>query len=236
MNIEKGFKFVFQEKNWLGKIVVGGLMILFSFLIIPLLIYYGYLVEVTKRTVKGEEQILPEWDNIGHKIALGFKLAVIIIVYLLPFLILIGLSIPFTDFEFDNMRSREIVLLIPMLVSNFLFRGEFTGISLLFFFSSLIYIVLFILILPFIVGKFSENESINDAFAISDILSMFRDNFGDAVVIFLLTVFLQLLASLGIVLCFVGILLTGFWASVVQYYLYGELYKKSLKTKPTMGI
>ncbi|CUS98006.1 hypothetical protein JGI17_10372 [Candidatus Kryptonium thompsonii] len=24
MNIERGFKFVFQEKNWFGKVVVGG--------------------------------------------------------------------------------------------------------------------------------------------------------------------------------------------------------------------
>jgi len=231
MNIERGFKFVFQEKNWLGKIVVGGLMILFSFLIIPLLIYYGFLVEVTRRTIKDETQLLPDWDNIGHKIALGFKLAVIIIVYLLPFAILIALSVPFSDFEFDHMRTREIVLLIPMLISNFLFRGEMSGISLLFFLSALVYIILFVLILPFIVSKFAENESINDAFAISDILSMFRENLGDAILVFLLVVFLQILASLGIVLCFVGVLLTGFWASVVQYYLYGELYKKSLKAR-----
>lgn len=231
MNIERGFKFVFQEKNWFGKVVVGGLMILFSFLIIPLLIYYGYLVEVTKRTIKEETQLLPDWDNMKQKIANGFKLLVIIIVYLIPFLVLFIISLPFAKMEFENFNAREITAFIMLSLSNLLFKQQMTGISILFFISSLIYLLLFTLILPFIVGKFAENESINDAFAISDIFSMFRDNIGEAVIVFLLTIFLQLLASLGFALCFVGIFLTGFWASVVQYYLYGELYKKATQIR-----
>lgn len=226
MNIERGFKFVFREKNWFGKIVVGALMILFSFLIIPLLIYLGYLVEVTKRTIKDESELLPDWDNIGRKLANGFKLLVIIMVYLIPFFILLFLSVPFAKFEIDSFENREIVALIPTLI-----KGEFSGVSLLFFFSSIVYAVLFALILPFVVGKFAENESINDAFTISDIFSMFRDNVGDAVIVFLLSIFVQLLASLGFALFFVGVFLTGFWANIVVYYLYGELYKKSLRAK-----
>ena len=231
MNIERGFRFVFQERNWFGKIIVGGVMMIFSFLIIPLLIYYGYLVEVAKRTIKEEQQLLPEWDEIGRKLANGFKLAVIIIVYLIPFFILLGISFPFSTLEFENFKSREIITYIMPLPPNLFLKWELTGISFLLFLSSLVYIILFALILPFIIGKFAENESINDAFAISDIFSMFRDNIGDAIIVFLLTIFLQLLASLGFVLCFVGILLTGFWASIVQYYLYGELYKKAKTTK-----
>ncbi len=226
MNIERGFRFVFQEKNWFGKIVIGGLMILFSFLILPLLIYLGYLVEVTKRTIKDEAELLPDWDNIGRKLANGFKLLVIILVYLIPFLMLLFLSIPFVEFEIDSFKNREIIALVPMLI-----EGEFSWIPILFFLSSILYVLLFTLILPFVIGKFAENESINDAFAISDIFSMFMENFGDAVIIFLLSVFIQLLASLGFVLCFVGVLLTGFWANVVVYYFYGELYKKSLRAR-----
>jgi hypothetical protein len=231
MNIERGFKFVFQEKNWFGKVVVGGLMLLFSFLIAPLLIYYGYLVDVTRRTIKEEPQLLPDWDDIGQKIADGFKLFVIIIVYLIPFLVLLVISLPFAEIEFENFKSREITAFIMLFLSNLFFKLELTGISILFAISSLVYILLFVLILPFIVGKFAESESISDAFAISDIFSMLRNNTGEAVIVFLLTIFLQLLASLGLALCFIGIFLTGFWASVVQYYLYGELYKKATQTR-----
>ncbi len=80
-----------------------------------------------------------------------------------------------------------------------------------------------------IVGKYAENESLNDAFAISDISKMLRENFGDAVIVFLLTVFVQILASLGIVFFFIGVIFTGFWANVVVYYLYGELYSKATR-------
>jgi hypothetical protein len=112
MNIERGFKFVFQEKNWLAKVVVGGLMILFSFLIIPLLIYLGYLIEVTKRVIKSEEQLLPDWDNIGRKISNGFKFLVVIIVYLIPLFLLLALSAPFFKSDFNGFRGREIVAML----------------------------------------------------------------------------------------------------------------------------
>ncbi len=217
MNIERGFKFVFQEKNWLAKIVVGGLMILLSFLIIPMLIYYGYLVEVTRRVIKGEEQLLPDWDNIGHKILNGFKILVVILVYLLPPILLLVLSV-FFKMEFNGFKSREIVAMLN--------SGD---ISWLFLLSAFIYIILFYLALPFIIGKYAENESLNDAFAFSEVLKMLRDNFGDAVIVFLLSVFVSLLASLGFVFFFIGIIFTGFWANVVVYYLYGELYLKATR-------
>lgn len=232
MNIERGFRFVFQEKNWLGKVAVGGLIALFSFLIFPLLIYLGYLVEVTKRTIKDEPQLLPDWDNIGQKLANGFKLFVILLVYLVPFFILYFISfMQLTRSEIDGFRSREITALIPMFI-----EAEFWGFSILLLFLSILYVILFLLILPFVVGKFVESESINDAFAISEIFSMLKNNLGDAVVILLLTVLLQFLASLGVVLCFVGVLFTGFWANVVMYYLYGELYKKILRARATASI
>jgi len=219
MNIERGFKFVFQEKNWLAKIVVGGLMILFSFLIIPLLIYYGYLVEVTRRVIKGEEQLLPDWDNIGHKISNGFKILVVILVYLIPPILLLVLS-SFFEADFNGFKNREIVAMLN--------SGD---IYWLFLISAFIYFILFDLALPFIIGRYAENESLNDAFAFSEILEMFRNNFGDAVIVLLLSVFLSLLASLGFVIFLIGIVFTAFWANVVVCYLYGELYLKASKSK-----
>jgi len=219
MNIERGFKFVFQEKNWLAKIVVGGLMILFSFLIIPLLIYYGYLVEVTRRVIKGEEQLLPDWDNIGHKISNGFKILVVILVYLIPPILLLVLP-SFFEADFNGFKNREIVAMLN--------SGD---IYWLFLISAFIYFILLELALPFIIGRYAENESLNDAFAFSEILEMFRNNFGDAVIVFLLSVFVSLLASLGFVIFLIGIVFTAFWANVVVYYLYGELYLKASKSK-----
>jgi len=219
MNIERGFKFVFQEKNWLAKIVVGGLMILFSFLIIPLLIYYGYLVEVTRRVIKGEEQLLPDWDNIGHKISNGFKILVVILVYLIPPILLLVLP-SFFEADFNGFKNREIVAMLN--------SGD---IYWLFLISAFIYFILFELALPFIIGRYAENESLNDAFAFSEILEMFRNNFGDAVIVLLLSVFLSFLASLGFVIFLIGIVFTAFWANVVVYYLYGELYLKASKSK-----
>jgi hypothetical protein len=128
------------------------------------------------------------------------------------------LSAPFFNSDFNGFRGREIVAM--------LYLGDF---SWLFLLSAFVYLILLYLALPFIVGKYAENESLNDAFAISDISKMLRENFGDAVIVFLLTVFVQILASLGIVFFFIGVIFTGFWANVVVYYLYGELYSKATR-------
>ena len=220
MDIERAFKFVFSERNWFGKIVIGGVMILFAFLIVPIFIYYGYLVEVARRVINQSEEILPEWDNIGRKIADGFKLVIIFIVYFLPALVLFTIPAMFGEYA-----PKEEFPTAFLSFKEFDFEVTFTGISLLFALTGLIYTLFVVLISPFIVGKFAETGVMGDAFQISEIVGMFRENIGDAVIVLLLSVAVQFVASLGMALCFIGVFLTGFWAYTVQYFLYGELYR-----------
>jgi hypothetical protein len=219
MDIERAFKFVFQEKNWLGKIVIGGLMVLFSIFIIPYLIYYGYLVELTHRTIRNEVELLPNWNNIIGKLGNGFKFMIVEFVYFIPGIILISIGAFLAgELRIEYREIRRVTLtLLPV-------GFEASEFGILFIISGIIYYVFLLLIMPFIVGRFAEDMNITAAFDISDIVAMFRSNIGNAIIVLLLVIAISIIASLGIALCFIGIFLTIVWANFVQFYLYGNLY------------
>lgn len=56
--------------DWLGRIVIGGVLGLLSFLVVPTFAVFGYLVRVLERTVAGDDAP-PEFDDWGDLLAKG---------------------------------------------------------------------------------------------------------------------------------------------------------------------
>ena len=88
---EKAFIFPFEDKNWVSKFLIGGLLILVSYVIpiIPLVFVFGYIIRAMRHTIETGESRLPEWENwtdLGVKGVLG---ALIYFIYLLPGLVLL---------------------------------------------------------------------------------------------------------------------------------------------------
>ncbi|MCJ7508641.1 MAG: DUF4013 domain-containing protein [candidate division Zixibacteria bacterium] len=87
-NIGRAFSFMFEDKGWLGKIVIGGLFCLLSLVVVGIPFVFGYMLEMAKRSSENKEIPLPEWDNLGDKFIRGLIYFVILIIYSLPGLIL----------------------------------------------------------------------------------------------------------------------------------------------------
>jgi hypothetical protein len=87
-SIKALLKFPFKEREWRGRFLIGVLLYLACF--IPFLglaagmIIYGYIIQVMRRASKGEDLVMPAWDDWGGMLKDGFLGAVIQIVYLLP--------------------------------------------------------------------------------------------------------------------------------------------------------
>ena len=90
MDIGKSFGYVFDDDEWITKVLIAaailGLGILFSWmLLIPLIIALfllgGYGVEITRRVIRGDTQVLPKWDNWGELLVDGLKAWIIELVY-----------------------------------------------------------------------------------------------------------------------------------------------------------
>lgn len=87
-DLARSFTYMFEDKAWLSKILVGAAFVLLTPLVIGALFLGGYLVEVIKRSYEDNEVPLPEWDNFGDLIGKGLIVLIITILLYIPGLIL----------------------------------------------------------------------------------------------------------------------------------------------------
>jgi len=69
-----------EGEDWLMTVLIGGVLTIFGFLLIPLLAVYGYLLRVIKRSMEGDPQP-PSFGDWGDVVVDGVKVAVVGIVY-----------------------------------------------------------------------------------------------------------------------------------------------------------
>jgi len=84
MNIGKSFSFPFEDKEWISKLGLGAVITL-----VPILnfAWTGYLVQLIRNVMDGQQEPLPTWDDIGKKLTEGLILALASLVYALPMII-----------------------------------------------------------------------------------------------------------------------------------------------------
>jgi len=80
------FRFPFQGEGWGKRFLIGVVLSFLNFIIpiIPAVFVSGYLLEVMRRAVKGEDLVLPDWTDWGKLGLDGLKYTLISLVFLLP--------------------------------------------------------------------------------------------------------------------------------------------------------
>jgi hypothetical protein len=81
-SIEDAITYPMESDDWVVTVLIGGAMLLFSFLIIPAFIAYGYVVRALQSNLRGEPEP-PTFGDWGGLIVDGLKFAVIGLIYLL---------------------------------------------------------------------------------------------------------------------------------------------------------
>jgi hypothetical protein len=86
MDFGLSFSFPFQDDDWIKKFV---LTVVISFIpVIGQLALLGWMVELTRRVIRGDATPLPDWADFGGILLLGLKMFVIGFVYSLPLILL----------------------------------------------------------------------------------------------------------------------------------------------------
>lgn len=81
MDFERLAKFPLQdEDDWIVTVLIGGALVFFGFLFVPMLIVYGYMVDVMRGAVEGETEP-PAFGDWGDLIVDGVKAFVVILAY-----------------------------------------------------------------------------------------------------------------------------------------------------------
>ncbi|NOZ72670.1 MAG: DUF4013 domain-containing protein [Chloroflexi bacterium] len=215
MDIGKSISFVFEDEQWLQKVLIGGLILLatifFFWTVIGLFIgiglLLGYGVDVLKNVRRGDPYPLPEWDNWGDKIVKGIKLMFVFFIWAIPVVIVL---IP-TTLLGSFTESGDSGALVGLLI---------TCLSCL----MVLYSIILTVLSPAIIIKFAENERVVDAFDFAEIFSFTRENIGEIIIAVLVLWAVQIVASIvGSILCGIGLLFTTFWTYAVQFHLFGQI-------------
>ena len=220
MDVGKSFTYVFEDEQWVSKVLMGALFSVLSFALIGIPFIVGYTVELVANVRKGEEKPLPAWDNLGKIFRDGLLLIIGFLIYLLPIWILTCPFIVLTS-SFDGSSAEA---------SNFITVIGFTCLV-------TIWGLVVAILSPAIYIRFAETRELGAIFRFGDILDFTKRNLGQVIVAVLLAWVASLIGSLvGTLLCGVGLLLTGFWAFLVESHLYGQVGLEQSETPPTPEI
>lgn len=213
-NIGTAFSFPFKDPDWISKTLIACVFALLSLFLFGMFILMGYFTGITQRVMRGEQHALPPWTNIGTMFVVGFKLAVVHFLYILPiiivyvpFLIIIGVTEAVGGEQMD-----------PALAG---FSAIFAALTVLFM---LPYSLAYTMIAPIINYRFARNESIGEAMDIGAVLRTFRKQWQSTLIVALIAAGLQsVLAPAGVILMIIGVVVTIVYAYFVSFHLYGQL-------------
>lgn len=91
--ISEAINYLKESDDAATTVLLGGVLTLFGFLLVPLFAVAGYLVRVLDRTAKGDDEP-PVFDDWGELIVDGLKASAITFVYaLVPLVVLIGFMV-----------------------------------------------------------------------------------------------------------------------------------------------
>lgn len=87
IDIERVVTFPTNSDDWIKTILIGGVLTLFSVLIVPAFLVYGYVIRVLRAGIDGEEEP-PVFDDWGTLLKEGVVAFVIVLIYqLIPLLV-----------------------------------------------------------------------------------------------------------------------------------------------------
>ncbi len=210
MDIGLAFSYVFRDPQWVKKALIALVMLIIP--IIGWLILYGYVLTIARRVALGTEPSLPEWDDFGAFLSLGFRGIVVGVVWSLPAWVIsvcqaiVG-ALPIGQQQDDALSAASLAALclgcLSLLVS-----------------AAINYL------LPLPLTRLAVTNRLAGAFAIGEIFRELQRVPTDLLIVFVLSLVLGFLALFGILLCIVGILATLLYAFLVQAHLWGQVRRR----------
>ena len=211
MDYGKSFSFVFDDEEWVQKILIGGIL---SLIPIVNLVAIGYGLKVLKNVAAGMEKPLPDWDDFGDYFVKGLVSSLGSVVWALP---VIGVSIfiwvvsAVTGYDMD-----------PQYVS-WPVQCCLSGLGCL----SGLYGLLMWAVMPAVITQYAVTGEFGAMFRFGKIYKYITANIGPYIIALLLGIVAMFIAGFGLILCIIGVAFTGFWASLVSNHLLGEVYRAS---------
>jgi hypothetical protein len=205
MDIGKSFTYLFEDERWLVKVVIGAVFTFLSIFLIGIPFVLGYALETLKNVAEGWERPLPEWSELGDKFVKGLVFAIISIIYAIPIIVVSCLSGLIGQGGDDGLAG-----LVTACLSCI----------------SFLWGIVMALVLPAAQIRYAMTGEPMSAFQFGEMFSFATANLGNYIIAIVVYFIVGILAFVaGAIVCGVGLLFTGFWATLVESHLYGQVYR-----------
>jgi energy-coupling factor transport system substrate-specific component len=206
LDLGEALTFVVRSDRWIRKLLAGAACLLFSWLIVPFLLFVGYTVEVA-RVIRSGARELPPWDRRWQKVKDGFKFLIALLIWTIPSVLL---SIP------------------SALVSDQSALGDLAGIVSA---AGSVWGLVVLVLEPAIVTQYMDH-GFPGALNPVAVIRRVRMNLALSIVVGALVVALSTISLIGLAALLVGVLVTFPYAAYVGAYLAGQ-YARLTDTQPT---
>ena len=211
MDYGRSFSYMFKDKDWLMKIVLGGVFALLSVILIGIPFMLGYVLEVVRSVAAGRDEELPAWDNLGDKFVQGLMILVVVLIASIPLWLF---SCVLGVFNGIAARSSSDALSTLAILVN----------GLMWLLNGLYGLVLAIFAPAFMI-RYAMTREFGATLKIGEALKVIKANLGSYILIIIITWVAQVVAGFGAIACVIGVFLTYFWAYLVQAHLLGQYYR-----------
>jgi hypothetical protein len=224
MDVGLSFRYVFDDEEWLSKLLLG---LIVSIIPIVNLAWAGYLVQLVRNVSDDLAEPLPDWSDFGDKFVKGLVIFVVGIIYALPVLFLLLILVLGGVITGISMNSELQNLAI----------GTLTGVSILVLCLVALYILGFSFFFPAVTIHYSRQNTFGSCFEVGKIIKLVTQNLGVYLVVWLVTLVilfaLSFLSGIGTLLfaipcigVILGFLFFGFlavWPNTVIAHLFGQV-------------
>jgi hypothetical protein len=218
VDIGKAFSFVFEDEEWVQKILLGALISLIP--IFGQFAVMGYAIAVIRNVVAGEARPLPDWQNLGQYFVDGLMLWVATFVYALPLLILIcpiALVWLLPAFAAEQEDLVNILAGLAGLMS--------AGLGCL----AVLYGILLWLLTPVVRIRYAEAGEIGACLRFGEVFRFLFANIGGILISQLLVwaVGVVLVSAVGGLTLGLLVLPISFWLAIFSGHLYGQISRQA---------
>ncbi|MEA4910437.1 MAG: DUF4013 domain-containing protein [Chloroflexi bacterium] len=211
MDFGLAFSFAFKDPDWLKKIALAGLVSLIP--IIGQIFIIGWGLEVTRRVIRHEPELLPDLD-FGENLSKGFQAFVISLVYSIPiilFSLIINISTALAANQQNGDTAAVVIAAISVCCGGLML---IYGIALGFW-------------IPAAFGNFVDKGQLSAGFNFNDILALIKAAPVAYLIVLLGSLVAGFVGSLGTIACVVGVIITYAYSMAVISHFYGQAYNQA---------
>lgn len=217
----KAFAFVLDDPGWLPNFLVGVLLLVGSFLIVPFLIVMGYMLEMVRQVAYGDDRCLPSWQDWGKKLKEGTLLTVLLLLYAIPLYIVLGGTITLGTLT-GGVHGPALVFAVLLFALGWL--------------VTIVVGLILLMLFPALAERYaltgSVKESLRPVMAMRLVEQRFQQRMVVAATIIMVFWFL---VPIGFIACCVGVFVTGYYGLLVAAHLTGQLARPDVEGAPEGG-